>query len=73
MGMDVLDSHGRLIHENADGERQPTQCHNVHRLSGKPQSYQRRQQRERDRDHHDQSAAHISQKQEDHRPCQERA
>ena len=33
MAVDILDHHGRIVDQNADGKRQPPQCHDVNRLA----------------------------------------
>ena len=46
--MDVLDGYRRLIHQNADGQRQSAQRHHVDRLPAEPQGHQGCHQRQRD-------------------------
>ena len=36
VAMDVLDRDGGVVHENAYGQPQPTQCHRVQRLPESP-------------------------------------
>jgi hypothetical protein len=55
--MGVLDRHGRVVDENADGEHQSAQCHRVERIAEEIENDQRRQDGERDRDHHHQGRA----------------
>ena len=52
--MGVLDGHRQVVDENADRERQPAERHCVERLAQEIEHHERRQDRERDRDHHHQ-------------------
>ena len=60
MRVNVLDRHRGLVDENPDGKRQPTERHDVDRLTGAPQRDHAGQQRERDRDNDDAGAAPIA-------------
>ena len=46
LGVDVFDLHRRLIHQNADGQRQSAQGHQVDRLPGEPERDHGRHQRQ---------------------------
>ena len=48
LGVDVLDLDGRLVHQDADGQRQAAQRHQVDRLAGEPERDDGRHQRQRD-------------------------
>ena len=69
-GVDVLDRDCRLVDQDADGQCQTTQGHDVDRLTGYPERGHRRQEREWDIQHHDKRAAPIAQKQQHHQACE---
>ena len=71
--VDVLDRDRRLVDEDADGQRQAAERHDVDRLPGAPQRDDRRQQRERNRDDDDRRAAPVAQEQQHHQAGQQRA
>ena len=71
--VDVLDGDGRLVDEDADGQRQPAERHDVDRLPGDPQREQGRGDGERDVEHDDDGAAPVAQEQQHHQPRQHRA
>ena len=73
MGMDVLDDDRRLVDQYADRQRQTAEGHQVDCLAGRPQRYRRRQDRQRDVHHHDQSASPIAQEQQHHQSREHRA
>ena len=73
LGVDVLDLDGRLVHQDADRQRQAAQRHQVDRLARQPQADDGRQQRERDVEHDDDHAAPVAQEQQHHQPGQHRA
>ena len=66
MGVDVLDGDGRIINQNADGERQAAQGHDVHGLTQRRQTDDRGQSSQWNGDGDDQRAAPAAQKQQDH-------
>ncbi len=71
--VDVLDRDRRFVDEDADGERQAAERHDVDRLAGAPQRDDRREQRERNRDDDDRGAAPVAQEQQHHQAGQQRA
>ena len=73
MRVNVLDGDGRLVHEDADGECQPTQGHDVDGLPCQPQADKRAQQRERDSDHDDGGTPQIAEEQPDDESSQQGA
>ncbi len=62
----VLDLHRGVVHQNAHRQRQPSERHHVDGLSQQAQDAKRRENRERNRDTHDQRAAPAPQEQQDH-------
>ena len=71
--VDVLDANRRLVHQDAHGQRQPAQSHDVDGLPGQPQGQHRAHQRKRNVDDDDQGAAPVPQKQQHHQARQHRA
>ena len=74
--MDVFNRHRRFIHQDANGERQPAERHDVDRLPGQPQPDQRREQRKWNCHHDNQCAPQVAQKEQHHQArqdCAERA
>ena len=63
LGVDVLDFHGRLVHQNANGQRQPAQGHHVDRLPAQPERDHGRHQRQRDVQQDDDRAPPVPQEQ----------
>src|SRR3981189_1705762 len=72
-GMDVLDGDRRLVDQDADSQRQPTQGHDVDRLTRYPERRHRRQDRERNVQDHDERTAPVTQKQQHHETREYRA
>ncbi len=72
VAMRVLDLHRRIVHQDADGERQPAERHHVDRLAEQTEDRDRRQDRQRNRDADDQRAAPAAEKQQDHEARQQR-
>ena len=66
VAMRVLDLHRRIVHQDADGERQPAERHHVDGLAEQAEDRDRRQDRQRNRDADDQRAAPAAQEQQDH-------
>src|SRR5881398_519391 len=66
VAVDVLDLHGGVVHEDADGEREPTERHDVDGLAEQAQRDDRRQDRERDRHRDDERAPPAPEKEQDH-------
>jgi hypothetical protein len=64
--VDVLDRDRRFIDEDADGERQPAERHDVDRLARRPRAPRRREQRKRDRDDDDRRASPVAQEHQHH-------
>ena len=71
VGVDVLDGHGRLVHQDADGQGQSAQGHQVDRLPAEPQGHHGRHQRQGDVQQDDQRAPPVAQEQQDHQPHQQ--
>src|SRR5207247_749087 len=67
VAVDVLDLHGGVVHEDADGEREPTERHDVDGLAEQAEGDDRRQDRERDGDRDDERAPPAPQEEQDHR------
>ncbi len=65
-GVDVLDGDCRLVDQDADGQRQPTQGHDVDCLTRYPERRHRREDRERNVQGHDERTSPIPQKQQHH-------
>src|SRR3984893_10206148 len=72
-GVDVLDGDCRLVDQDADGQRQPAQGHDIDGLTRYPERRHRRQDRERNVQDHDERTAPIPQKQQHHEACEHRA
>ena len=51
LNVDVLDRDRRLIHQNADRQRQAAERHQVDRLAGEPERHECRDERERNVQH----------------------
>ena len=64
--MGILDFHGGIIHQDADGEREAAERHHVGGLAAEAEDHQRSQNRERNRDADDDGAAPASEEEEDH-------
>src|SRR6266478_5005082 len=64
--MNVLDGDRRVVHEDADSQRQPPKSHDVDGLSQDAEKNDRSQNGKRNRNSDDQRAAPTSKKQEDH-------
>ncbi len=71
--VDVLDRDRRLVHQNADRERQTAERHDVDRLAGGPQQDHRAQQGERNVHDDDQRAAPVAQEDQHHQAGEHRA
>ena len=65
IAMRVLDLHRRVVHQDADGQRQASQRHHVDGLAQQAQDADGSQNRKRNRDTNDERAAPASQKQQD--------
>jgi hypothetical protein len=70
--MRVLDRDGRIVDENADGERQAAKRHRIDGLAKRRENSDRSQNRERDRDHHDERRAPGAEEDQDHQGCKAR-
>ena len=66
MVVDVLDGDGAVVDQNADGERQPAERHDVDGLAEPGQQRQREQNRERNLDEDDDGRAPAAEEQQDH-------
>ena len=70
--VDVLDLDGRLVHQDADRQRQAAQRHQVDRLPGQPQGDHGAPSRaKRDVQHDDDHAPPVAQEQQHHQPGQD--
>src|ERR1017187_8519623 len=66
IAMRVLDFHGGVVHQDADGQRQAAQRHHVRSLAQQVEENQRSQNGERNRDADNDSTAPASQEEQDH-------
>ena len=71
--VDVLDLDGGFIDQDADGQRQPAQGHQVDRLPGEPQRHERAAECERDVEHDDDDAPPVAEEEQHHQPGQDGA
>ena len=71
--MDVFHGDGRLIHEDANGERETAERHQMDVLPADPQRERGGQERERDVDDDDERAAPVAQEQQHHQAREDRA
>ena len=71
--VDVLDLDGRLVDQDADGQRQAAEGHEVDRLAREPQGHQRPADRERDVEDHDDDAPPVAEEDQHHQSGQDRA
>ena len=62
----VLDCHSRIVDQDADRQRKTAERHGVQGFAEKKQNSERRQDRQRDRDHHDQRRAPGTEEDQDH-------
>jgi len=65
MNVDVLNRDRAFIDQDADGQSESPERHDIDRLAKQTQSDERGQQRERDGQHHDQRGAQIAQKEQE--------
>ena len=70
LGVDVLDLDGRLVDQDADGQGQPAQGHDVDRVPRQVQDDDRSQERQRDVQHDDDHGPQVAEEQQDHQPGQ---
>ena len=70
LGVDVLDLDRRLVHQDADGQRQPAQGHDVDRVPGQVEHDDRAQERQRDVEHDDDHGPQVAKEKQDHQPGQ---
>ena len=70
VAVDVLDLDRGVVHEDADGEREPAERHDVDRLAERREHQQRAEDRERDRHRDDHRAAPAAEEDQDHQPRQ---
>ena len=66
IAVDVLDVDGGVVHQNADGQRQPAQRHDVDGLAQRAQREQRSENRKRNGNGNDQRAAPAAQEDQNH-------
>ena len=71
--VDVLDLDGGFVDQDADGQRQAAQGHQVDRLAGQPQRHQRAAEGERDVEHDDDDAPPVAEEEQHHQPGQDGA
>ena len=71
--MDVLDLDGGLVHQDADGQGQAAESHDVDGLTGSPQQDHGAQQGKRNIEDHDQRAAPVAQEDQHHEAGESRA
>src|SRR5262249_12788178 len=65
---DVLDLDGRLVDEDADGQRQAAEGHEVDRLAGEPQRDDGAAEGEGDIQYDNDDAPPVAEEQQDHQP-----
>ena len=66
VAVDVFDFDGGVVHQDADGERQAAERHDVDGFAQRAEDDDRGENRERNRDRDDQRAAPASQEEQDH-------
>ena len=66
MPVDVLDRHGPVIDENADGKREPAEGHHVDGFAEPGQRRQREKDRQRNLDQDDHGRAPAAKEEQDH-------
>ena len=66
VAVDVLDRHRGVVDQQADGERQPAERHQVDGLSGEEQAGKAGGDRQRDRQRHDHRVPPAAEEQQDH-------
>ena len=66
IAVDVFDFNSGVVDQNADGQREPTQGHDVDGLAEGAQGEQRRKNRKRDGDGNDERAAPAAEEDQDH-------
>ena len=71
--VDVLDLDGRLVDQDADGQRQAAEGHQVDRLAREPERHERPADRERDVEDDDDDAPPVAEEDQHHQPGQDRA
>ena len=71
--VNVLDLHGRFVHQNADGEGESAERHDVDGLTGGPQEDHGAQQGKRNVEDDDQRAAPVAQEDQHHQAGERRA
>ena len=69
--VDVLDLDGRLVDEDADGQGQPAERHQVDRLAGEPEGDDGPAEGERDVQDDDDDAPPVAEEDEHHEPGQD--
>ena len=67
MPLDVLDRHRRVVDEDADGQGEAAQGHDIERLAERVEHEDRGEDGQRDRDRDDAGAAPIAEEQQDQR------
>ena len=72
MAVRVLETHRRVVHEDADGERQAAQRHEVQRVAGGAEQHDGQQHGQRDRRHDDDGRAPAAEESEDQQAGQAR-
>ncbi len=66
VAVDVFDLHRRVVHQDAHGQGQPAQRHDVDCFAQRAQAQQADQDRKRNRNRNNQCALPVSQEQQDH-------
>ena len=66
--VDILDLDGGLVDQDADGQRQAAQGHQVDRLAGEPEGHDGAAEGERDVEHDDDDAPPVAEEEQDHQP-----
>ena len=72
VAVDVLDRHGGVVDQHADGQREAAQRHQVDRVAGQEQADDAGEDRQRDRRRDDHRVAPASQEHQDHQRDQDR-
>ena len=66
VALNVLDFYGRVVHQNADRQRQSAQRHDVERFPHRAEQNDRGENRERDGDGDNQRRAPVPEEEQDH-------
>ena len=66
MSFDVLDHHGPVVYEDADGQGETAECHRIKRLASRIHHEHGGHDRHRNRRQDNQRQAPVAKKEEDH-------